>query len=227
MPMPGPLRLVRNRYRLILAGLAAFVLVVGAFFFALRPDQRPAVLTGDAAFPDYSSGQPGINAANQVGIHLILTTRNPWIQGQSQELIPTVDATPGPGVASVDVVTLFLNLKQPALPHPKIVTGDLVLLEAAGPNRWVSVDGPLRIFPNQDVVGSDFFLSFAVSLNVQYTNGQSYGWGGWDPAVRIVSPEIVRDFSPVGWLLIAVGTTGVVLVAATWKSARRPTPLSR
>lgn len=229
MQTPGLLWPVRDSSRLILAGLAAVVLVVGAivFFSGLRPDQRPLMLTGDAVFPDYSTGQVGLNAANQVGIHLTLTTRDPWIQGQPQEITPTLDATPGSGVASVDVVTLFLYLKQSALPNPKIMTGDFVLLERAGPNRWLSMDGPLRIYPNQDVVGSAFFLSFAVSLNVQYANGQSYGWGGWDPAVRIDSPGIAPDLSPVGWLLLAVGTTGIVLVGASWKSARRAAGLSR
>src|SRR5207249_4781110 len=218
---------VRNRNRFILSGLAAFVLVLGAFvsLSGLRPDTRPAVLVGEAVFPDHSAGHPvGPNAANAVGVRFSFATRTPWIQGQRHEIVATLDAIPGSGVASVDFTTLILYLERPAMPRRDIVNSDLVLLEPSGASRWISMDGPLVIYPNLDVTGSNFFFAVALSLNVNYTNGQSYGWGGWDPGVRITSPNIGPDFTPIGLFLVAAGWAGLIFVAVTWKSGRAALP---
>jgi len=218
---------VRNRNRFILAGLAAFVLVLGAFvsLSGLRPDTRPAVLVGEAVFPDHSAGHPvGPNAANAVGVRFSFATRTPWIQGERHEIVLTVDATPGSGVASVDLTTLILYLERPAMPRRDIVNSDLVLLESSGANRWISMDGPLVIYPNSDVTGSNFFLAVALSLNVYYTNGQTYGWGGWDPGIRIISPNIVPDYTPIGLMMVAAGSAGLIFTGLTWKSVRPNVP---
>ncbi|TMA00857.1 MAG: hypothetical protein E6J92_08660 [Methanobacteriota archaeon] len=218
---------MRNRNRFILAGLAAFVLVLGAFvsLSGLRPDTRPAVLVGEAVFPDHSAGHPvGPNAANAVGVRLSFATRTPWIQGERHEIVLTVDATPGSGVASVDLTTLILYLVRPAMPRRDIVNSDLVLLESSGANRWISMDGPLVIYPNSDVTGSNFFLAVALSLNVYYTNGQTYGWGGWDPGIRIISPNIVPDYTPIGLMMVAAGSAGLIFTGLTWKSVRPNVP---
>ena len=218
---------MRNRNRFILAGLAAFVLVLGAFvsLSGLRPDTRPAVLFGEAVFPDHSTGHPvGPNAANAVGVRLSFATRTPWIQGERHEIVLTVDATPGSGVASVDLTTLILYLERPAMPRRDIVNSDLVLLESSGANRWISMDGPLVIYPNSDVTGSNFFLAVALSLNVYYTNGQTYGWGGWDPGIRIISPNIVPDYTPIGLMMVAAGSAGLIFTGLTWKSVRPNVP---
>ena len=218
---------MRNRNRFILAGLAAFVLVLGAFvsLSGLRPDTRPAVLVGEAVFPDHSAGHPvGPNAANAVGVRFSFATRTPWIQGERHEIVLTVDATPGSGVASVDLTTLILYLERPAMPRRDIVNSDLVLLESTGANRWISMDGPLVIYPNSDVSGSNFFLAVALSLNVDYTNGQSYGWGGWDPGVRIISPNIVPNYTPIGLMMVAAGSAGLIFTGLTWKSVRPNVP---
>jgi len=218
---------VRNRKRFILAGLAAFVLVLGAFvsLSGLRPDTRPAVLVGEAVFPDHSAGHPvGPNAANAVGVRFSFATRTPWIQGERHEIVLTVDATPGSGVASIDLTTLILYLERPAMPRRDIVNSDLVLLESSGANRWISMDGPLVIYPNSDVTGSNFFLAVALSLNVYYTNGQTYGWGGWDPGIRIISPNIVPDYTPIGLMMVAAGSAGLIFTGLTWKSVRPNVP---
>jgi len=218
---------VRNRNRFILAGLAAFVLVLGAFvsLSGLRPDTRPAVLVGEAVFPDHSAGHPvGPNAANAVGVRFSFATRTPWIQGERHEIVLTVDATPGSGVASIDLTTLILYLERPAMPRRDIVNSDLVLLESSGANRWISMDGPLVIYPNSDVTGSNFFLAVALSLNVYYTNGQTYGWGGWDPGIRIISPNIVPDYTPIGLMMVAAGSAGLIFTGLTWKSVRPNVP---
>ena len=218
---------MRNRNRFILAGLAAFVLVLGAFvsLSGLRPDTRPAVLVGEAVFPDHSAGHPvGPNAANAVGVRLSFATRTPWIQGERHEIVLTVDATPGSGVASIDLTTLILYLERPAMPRRDIVNSDLVLLESSGANRWISMDGPLVIYPNSDVTGSNFFLAVALSLNVYYTNGQTYGWGGWDPGIRIISPNIVPDYTPIGLMMVAAGSAGLIFTGLTWKSVRPNVP---
>ena len=218
---------MRNRNRFILAGLAAFVLVLGAFvsLSGLRPDTRPAVLVGEAVFPDHSAGHPvGPNAANAVGVRFSFATRTPWIQGERHEIVLTVDATPGSGVASVDLTTLILYLERPAMPRRDIVNSDLVLLESSGANRWISMDGPLVIYPNSDVTGSNFFLAVALSLNVYYTNGQTYGWGGWDPGIRIISPNIVPDYTPIGLMMVAAGSAGLIFTGLTWKSVRPNVP---
>ena len=218
---------MRNRNRFILAGLAAFVLVLGAFvsLSGLRPDTRPAVLVGEAVFPDHSAGHPvGPNAANAVGVRLSFATRTPWIQGERHEIVLTVDATPGSGVASIDLTTLILYLVRPAMPRRDIVNSDLVLLESSGANRWISMDGPLVIYPNSDVTGSNFFLAVALSLNVYYTNGQTYGWGGWDPGIRIISPNIVPDYTPIGLMMVAAGSAGLIFTGLTWKSVRPNVP---
>ena len=218
---------MRDRNRWILAGLAAFVLALGAFvsLSGLRPDTRPVVLVGEAVFPDHSAGHPvGLNDANAVGIRFSFATRTPWIQGERHEIVLTVDATPGSGVASVDLTTLILYLERPAMPRRDIVNSDLVLLESSGANRWISMDGPLVIYPNSDVSGSNFFLAVALSLNVDYTNGQSYGWGGWDPGIRIISPNILPDYTPIGLMMVAGGSAGLIFVAATWKFARSNVP---
>ena len=215
---------MKDSSRFILACFAGIAIVLGATLYlpAIRTGQAPVVVTGEATFPDYSAGAPpGQTAANEVGIFLTLGTRNPWIQGQRQELVPSVAATPGPGVASVEITTLKIYLERPAAPNPTIVTGDLVLLVPTGANRWVSMDGPVVIYPNQDVSGDDFFLGFALSLNVWYGNGQSYGYGGWEPGVRIGSPDIVPDFTLVGLLLMAVCIGGGVLLATMWAADRR------
>ena len=203
--------------------LLRFVLALGAFvsLSGLRPDTRPVVLVGEAVFPDHSAGHPvGLNDANAVGIRFSFATRTPWIQGERHEIVLAVDATPGSGVASVNVTTLILYLERPAIPRRDIVNSDLVLLESSGANRWISMDGPLVIYPNSDVSGSNFFLAVALSLNVDYTNGQSYGWGGWDPGVRIISPNILPDYTPIGLMMVAGGWAGLIFVAVTWKSAR-------
>ena len=218
---------VRVRNRFILAGVVAFILALGAFvsLSGLRPDTRPVVLVGEAVFPDHSAGHPvGLNDANAVGIRFSFATRTPWIQGERHEIVLTVDATPGSGVASVDLTTLILYLERPAMPRRDIVNSDLVLLESTGANRWISMDGPLVIYPNSDVSGSNFFLAVALSLNVDYTNGQSYGWGGWDPGIRIISPNILPDYTPIGLMMVAGGSAGLIFVAATWKFARSNVP---
>ena len=218
---------MRDRNRWILAGLAAFVLALGAFvsLSGLRPDTRPVVLVGEAVFPDHSAGHPvGLNAANAVGIRFSFATRTPWIQGERHEIVLTVDATPGSGVASVDLTTLILYLVRPAMPRRDIVNSDLVLLESSGANRWISMDGPLVIYPNSDVTGSNFFLAVALSLNVYYTNGQTYGWGGWDPGIRIISPNIVPDYTPIGLMMVAAGSAGLIFTGLTWKSVRPNVP---
>jgi len=218
---------VRDRNRFILAGLAAFVLALGAFvsLSGLRPDTRPVVLIGEAVFPDHSAGHSaGLNAANAVGIRFSFATRDPWIQGERDDFIVNVDATPGSGVASVNLTTLILYLERPAMPRRDIVNSDLVLLESRGANRWISMDGLVVIYPNSDVSGSNFFLAVALSLNVDYTNGQSYGWGGWDPGVRIISPNILPDYTPIGLMMVAGGSAGLIFVAATWKFARSNVP---
>ena len=218
---------VRDRNRFILAGVVAFVLALGAFvsLSGLRPDTRPVVLVGEAVFPDHSAGHPvGLNDANAVGIRFSFATRTPWIQGERHEIVLTVDATPGSGVASVDLTTLILYLERPAMPRRDIVNSDLVLLESTGANRWISMDGPLVIYPNSDVSGSNFFLAVALSLNVDYTNGQSYGWGGWDPGVRIISPNIVPNYTPIGLMMVAAGSAGLIFTGLTWKSVRPNVP---
>ena len=218
---------VRDRNRFILAGVVAFVLALGAFvsLSGLRPDTRPVVLVGEAVFPDHSAGHPvGLNDANAVGIRFSFATRTPWIQGERHEIVLTVDATPGSGVASVDLTTLILYLERPAIPRRDIVNSDLVLLESTGANRWISMDGPLVIYSNSDVSGSNFFLAVALSLNVDYTNGQSYGWGGWDPGVRIISPNIVPDYTPIGLMMVAAGSAASIFIGLTWKSGRPNVP---
>ena len=218
---------MRDRNRFILAGVVAFVLALGAFvsLSGLRPDTRPVVLVGEAVFPDHSAGHPvGPNAANAVGIRFSFATRTPWIQGERHEIVVTVDATPGSGVASVDLTTLILYLERPAMPRRDIVNSDLVLLESTGANRWISMDGPLVIYSNSDVSGSNFFLAVALSLNVDYTNGQSYGWGGWDPGVRIISPNIVPNYTPIGLMMVAAGSAGLIFTGLTWKSGRPNVP---
>ena len=218
---------VRDRNRFILAGVVAFILALGAFvsLSGLRPDTRPVVLVGEAVFPDHSAGHPvGLNDANAVGIRFSFATRTPWIQGERHEIVLMVDATPGSGVASVDLTTLILYLERPAMPRRDIVNSDLVLLESTGANRWISMDGPLVIYPNSDVSGSNFFLAVALSLNVDYTNGQSYGWGGWDPGVRIISPNIVPNYTPIGLMMVAAGSAGLIFTGLTWKSVRPNVP---
>ena len=218
---------VRDRNRFILAGVVAFILALGAFvsLSGLRPDTRPVVLVGEAVFPDHSAGHPvGLNDANAVGIRFSFATRTPWIQGERHEIVLTVDATPGSGVASVDLTTLILYLERPAMPRRDIVNSDLVLLESSGANRWISMDGPLVIYPNSDVTGSNFFLAVALSLNVYYTNGQTYGWGGWDPGIRIISPNIVPDYTPIGLMMVAAGSAGLIFTGLTWKSVRPNVP---
>jgi len=218
---------VRDRNRFILSGVVAFVLALGAFvsLSGLRPDTRPVVLVGEAVFPDQSAGHPvGLNDANAVGIRFSFATRTPWIQGERHEIVLTVDATPGSGVASVDLTTLILYLERPAMPRRDIVNSDLVLLESTGANRWISMDGPLVIYPNSDVIGSNFFLAVALSLNVYYTNGQTYGWGGWDPGVRIISPNIVPNYTPIGLMMVAAGSAGLIFTGLTWKSVRPNVP---
>ena len=218
---------MRDRNRFILAGLAAFVLALGAFvsLSGLRPDTRPVVLIGEAVFPDHSAGHSaGLNAANAVGIRFSFATRDPWIQGERDDFIVNVDATPGSGVASVNLTTLILYLERPAMPRRDIVNSDLVLLESRGANRWISMDGLVVIYPNSDVSGSNFFLAVALSLNVDYTNGQSYGWGGWDPGIRIISPNVLPDYTPIGLMMVAGGSAGLIFVAATWKFARPNVP---
>ena len=166
----------------------------------------------------------GLNDANAVGIRFSFATRTPWIQGERHEIVLTVDATPGSGVASVDLTTLILYLVRPAMPRRDIVNSDLVLLESSGANRWISMDGPLVIYPNSDVTGSNFFLAVALSLNVYYTNGQTYGWGGWDPGIRIISPNIVPDYTPIGLMMVAAGSAGLIFTGLTWKSVRPNVP---
>jgi hypothetical protein len=203
------------------------VLALGAFvsLSGLRPEPRPVVLVGEAIFPDHSAGHPvGLNAANAVGIRFTLGTRTPWIQGERHEIVATIDATPGSGVASVNLTTLILYLERPAMPRREILNSDLVLLESSAADRWISGDGPLVIYPNLDVSGSNFFLSAALSLNVYYTNGQTYGWGGWDPGVRILSPNIVPDYTPIGMMMVAAGSAGLIFIGLTWKSLRPIVP---
>lgn len=201
-------------------------MVLGSALYLSSVAPAPRVLFGEARFPDYSAGQPGINAANEVGIRLTLVTRDPWIQGQPQELTATVDAEPGPGVAAVDLTTLILYLERPASHRPTTVASDLVLLGPIGSNRWISRDGPLRIFPNGDVVGADLFLGFSLSLNVDYSNGQSYGFGGWQPGVRIDAPDIAPNLAPYGLLLLAAGAGCGVLAATAWTSRRTGTRIA-
>jgi len=218
---------VRDSFRVLLTGLTAFVLVVGAAMLlsGLQIDERAVVLTGEARFPDQSTGnQAGFNPANEVGIRVSFATVDPWIQGQPHDLTPAVDTSPGAGVASVDLTTLILYLERPSVPRRDIVNSDLVLLEPAGPNRWASMDGPMHIYPNADVTGSNFFLSFSISLNVNYTNGRSYGWGGWDPGVRIVAPAILLNLVPIGLVLFTFGVIGTVLLLVAWLDARKPAP---
>jgi hypothetical protein len=162
-----------------------------------------------------------MNRANEVAILLSFATTDPWLQGEQHDIVATIDVTPGSGVSSVELTTLILYLGRPGSPNPDLVNSDLVLLGAAGANRWISKDGPLRIWPNQDVAGTDFFLTFSLSLNVNYANGGSYGWGGWNPGVRIPSPNIVVSLAPIGVLLLAAGASGVVIVAWMPRSRRR------
>ena len=200
---------MRDRVHLLLAAIAVVAFILGAALSlgAGRPEQRAVTLTEEAVYPDHSAGHaPGLNRANEVRIRLTLVTRTPWIQGQEQLLDATVEAAPGPGVALVEPVTLFLYLERAASPRRDILTGDLDLLQSAGANRWTPIEGPLDIYPNQDVSGANFFFTFAVSLNVQYANGASYGSGGWgDPNVRIIAPDIVSDLAPLGMGVAAAG----------------------
>jgi hypothetical protein len=176
-------------------------------------------------FPDHSAGHPvGLSAANAVGIRLSFATWTPWIQGERHEIVATIDVSPGSGVASVDLTTLILYFERPAMPRRDIVNGDLVLLESSGTNRWISMDGPLVIYPNSDVSGANFFLAVALSLNVNYTNGHSYGWGGWDPGVRISSPNIVPDYTLIGLMMVTGGSAGLIFAAVVWRSARQNVP---
>jgi hypothetical protein len=201
----------------ILAGLGALAIVVGASLFVVQPgpNQRPVILSGTAVFPDHSAGQTvGQDRADEVTVLLNFATTDPWIQGDRHEIVARLDVTPGTGVASVDLTTLILYLRRPGSPHPDLLNSDLVLLQAAGANRWISKDGPLLIWPNQDVVGANFFLAFSVSLNVEYANGQAYGYGGWNPDVRIASPEIVPNLAPIGLVLMAAGSMAIVVGAS-------------
>ncbi len=209
--------------RWVLAAIAAVLLVLGGVLSlsAASVNQHPRVLSGYAAFPDYSAGVVGSDRANEVAISLTLTTRDPWIQGQPQELVATVDAQPGPGVDAVDLTTLIVYLERPAAVHPTILNSDLVLLDRVeSTNRWISRDGPIRIDPNADVTGNDFFLGFSLSLNVDYANGRSYGYGGWHPDLRVVSPDILPNLAPYGVTFLAGGAACGILSAAAWTSRR-------
>ena len=221
---------MRDRFLYTLAGAAGAAIVLGAFLSlsGVRGDQQPVVLSGEAVFPDYSAGPlPGVDPANEVKIRIDLGTNEPWIQGERHELTVTVNADPGPEVSSVNLTTLILYLERPSFPRRDILNSDLVLLKAVGPNRWGSMDGPLVLFPNLDVSGSSFFLTFALSLNVDYENGASYGYGGWNPGVWIDSPDIVPDLAPYGWMLIAAGTAAGIALGIARVSARPRPPVAR
>jgi hypothetical protein len=216
---------MRGSVRSPLAVLVGVALVVGSVLLASVPraDTAPVVLSGTARFPDHSSGhEPGLVAANEVGITVTPTTMTPWVQGHRHEVFAVVETEPDSGVASAELATLFLHLER--IGTRGFINSDLDLLKPAGPNRWIPMDGPLLLFPNQDVAGTGFLLSFALSLNVEYANGRSYGYGGWDPDIRIAAPDILTDLAPIGMALLGGGAIGAVLLAVRWTSRRRTAP---
>ena len=196
----------------LLVGLA----VVGAAVYQLWMTPRPttALLAEQVTFPDYSTGQPGLNSSDQVWFHVTIATVQPWAQGQEQHPEVTVVAEPGPGVADVNLTTFFLDLGRAGVRGYQV--GDLDLMEPVGPNRWVPEQGPMRIWPNADTVGSDLYLTFQMSLSVAYVNGSSYGYGGWNPQPRLPI-TIAPDPLPAAFLLLVAGAVpGTLLVAAGW-----------
>src|SRR5437867_3242696 len=222
----GPPWAMRDAPRTVLVVLAIIAVSVGTVVSlrGFEAPPQPRTVVGEATFPDYSSGQLGSSAANEVRLRVTLLMSDPWIQGERHPVTATVDAEPGSGVSAVDLVTMILSLKRPAMPYPQVVGADLDLLAAQGGGRWVPAGGPMTIYPNEDIVGSDFFFTFAISLNVDYTNGRSYGFGGWSPDTRIVSPPIVPNLTPIGLLLIMAGIACATLAVLPWQSIASRTP---
>lgn len=204
---------MRDRLRILTIAIGLAILVAGGALLGsgLGSQSRSVVLSADVTFPDFSSAGIRDDSVNGVIFRLYVTTAVPWIQGREQNLQATLEAQPGPGVRSVSPTTLFLYLARPSVRG--FVTGDLNLLRATGPNRWVPTEGPLRIWPNLDVTGSDFYLTFAISLNVEYADGSSYGYGGWNPGARLFPVSIVPDLTTYGSLVIAVGGSIAFTVA--------------
>jgi hypothetical protein len=202
---------------LLVAGslLVAVALIAGTFILLTgSAPPQPVILSEDVTFPDYSSGHPGMNASNAVAFHVNITTSQPWVQGRDQHPGILIVAEPGPGVADVNVNTFFLDLARTGVRGA--LTGDFDLVRETTPNRWTPESGAIQIWPDNDVVGNDLYLTFQLSLNVDYVNGSAYGYGGWNPSPRL---PVAIAFDPVPWALGAYSlgaVAGLGLIAADW-----------
>jgi hypothetical protein len=196
--------------------MALSVVAAAIFVVAATPHPAPVFLSEDVTFPDYSTGQPGMNGSNEVFFRVTIATALPWEQGEMQNPVVSVAALVGSGVADVNVTTFFLDLGRAGIRG--FLTGDLDLMREVSENHWVPITGPMRVWPNSDVIGSDLYLTFQLSLMVQYLNGSGYGYGGWNPQSRL-PVAIVTNPVPWGFLITFAGMlpSSVVLVVAWFR----------
>lgn len=213
------------RARTILS-IAAIALLVGdgafALFLTATAAPRPATLTVDGTFPDYQGGHLGSNGSNEVAFAFEIGTMLPWYRGQLQAWSVTLTAQPGPGVRLVEPTTLSVRLQRWDAGIRTTLAGDLDLLAAAGPGRWMTANGPMHIAPNADVAGSSFFLAVSLNVTVEYQDGSSYATGGWEPDARTTFFDIRTDVAPFGVGVLAVGVIGAAFMVVSWRRGRRP-----
>ncbi len=206
--------------------VAAIALLIGdgafALFLTATAAPRPATMTVEGTFPDYSGGHLGSNSSNRIAFAFEIGTVVPWYRGQIQALSMTLTAQPGPGVRLVEPTILSVRLQRWDAGIRTTLAGDLDLLILAGPGRWTTANGSVHIAPNADVAGSSFFLAVALNLTVQYQDGSSYSTGGWEPDARTTFFDIRTDVAPFGVLALAAGSIGAAFIVVSWRRGRRP-----
>jgi hypothetical protein len=202
----------------------ALLLGDGAFalFLTATNAPRPATLTIDGTFPDYSGGRLGSNSSNRVALAFDIMTMLPWYRGQVQSLPVALTAQPGTGVRLVEPTALTVRLQRWDAGIRTTLARDLEPLTSTGTNRWTTANTPLHISPTTDVAGSSFFLAVALNLTVTYQDGSSYGIGGWEPAARTTFFDIRTDVAPFGAVALVAGGIGTALVVVPWRRGRRP-----
>lgn len=210
------------RALLVAALVIASATGLGLVILGLTDSPRPTTLAGDTLFPDFSANGPRHDTGSGVRIALTATTLQPWVQGRLQEVDVVIHTDPGPDVTEILLTTLVLYVERPATQNRDIAAGDLVLLEPAGADTWVSQDGPFLVGPHPEFLGTNFFVTFSLSLDVAYADGSSYGYGGWPTAVRLVPIRIAVDTIATGGLIASFAVTGLVLFVLASRLAPRP-----
>jgi len=206
--------------------VAAIALLIGdgafALFLTATAAPRPATMTVEGTFPDYSGGHLGSNSSNRIAFAFEIGTVVPWYRGQIQALSMTLTAQPGPGVRLVEPSTLSVKLQRWDAGVRETFAGDLELLALAGPSRWTTFNSTMHISANADVAGSSFFLAVALNLTVEYGDGSSYQIGGWEPDARTTFFDIRTDVAPFGAAALVAGGIGTALMVVPWRRGRRP-----